>query len=565
MNRVLLLLVLLLPGMLAAQYNEVQIMLQQAQAYEARQQYDRANEVYGQLNDRFPGNADVLGRWVSNLLRTGKTQEADALLNANRAALPLGVWFPLRLQVLLKANDAATAKRETWDFLNNHNVAVDDYARIALLFEQYNLPDEAVRLYLAARQKSADDKRYALELARSYQSDAQYARALEELVLLVRSQPGYQNYAANQIAEILDADRRTLRDLERLCEHDSDDFIRELLAKGLVHLGETDRAFGIYETLQPDKLKRFADTQFVADNLDVALRAYRAYLPKADSPPQQADVRIALARVWQQLNRQDSARVYLMQVYNDDMLKQARWRNASRAPQLCREMLAHLAMSAADYPAAERYLSEAVQVTWAPDERKLAELQLVRLQVALGRYAEADGRMADLLANEPAGSPTDNAALFIRWFSYTLQGNSRADTLLNTMIIRNPGSEDAGDALGLTLLLLDVQDGKADLLEAVRLHELLQWGPAIDRLAALATATGNEHIALLAADWALESGDDARAAELYSRPFSNPDCDDYARLRLAQLATGEARSSAAAAFLTQRPSHVLSPLFRQML
>ena len=559
MNRLLLVMLLVLPVLLCAQYDERQIMLQRAQGLEMRQMYEQANDIYEELARQYPGDVNVIDRWVRNLLRLSQEDKAAEVLQANREHLPERQWTQLMLQVQLKLGDVKAAHDTAWDFLGRYPGDQAAYQEFANVFSGYYQPEEAVRLYNAARKQADDDKLYALQLARAYQQARKLELALDEYVLHLRGNSGYLHYIASQVRAILDEDRRQLGHLESLCGAGQPEPLRELLAQAYVHLGEMDRAFGVYETLEPVKLKRFADEQYAANELGTALRAYRAYLVRETRPPMQAEAQVAVARVYSSMGMPDSTRAVLLRIYHDEELQSPRMRGSSRANQVCREMLSDLALSDGDYAAAERYLQEAMQYTVHPKERELSELNLLRLVVLLQRYDEADTRLRQLAESDDP--KLENGVTYLQWMSYWLQDDSYADSLLNTMMIRDPGRESVNDALMLTLLCIDEDKQTGTIREAVRLHGLRQYTDAAEVL----LRTDSPMLALLAGDWALEAHDERLATLIFSRQWSDPDLAAQAALRLAQLDSGQSRQERVTTFLNRQPTHPFSPLFRLLL
>ncbi|MCD4829697.1 MAG: hypothetical protein K8R90_09755 [Candidatus Cloacimonetes bacterium] len=560
MSRALLTMLMLLPVLLCAQYDEKQILLQRAQGLEMRQMYEQANDVYAQLAQQYPSDINIINRWVRNLLRISQDDEAAAVLERHRERLPELAWTQLWLGVQLKAGNVEEARTTAWDFLKRHPAQHSAYKNFAAVFSGYLQPEEAIRLYLAGREAAGDSSLYNLELARTYQQCMRYEEAIDEYINHLAINPGYLHSVANQLRTMLDDDRRLLRHIER---HDNarQEQVRELLALGYVYIGEMDKAFEVYDALAPAKLKRFADEQYAQDNLAVALRGYRAYIERENQPFLLADARLATARVYSGMGDIDSTRTVLLRLYHDDTLKERRFRAATRVNQVCREMLSDLAMVDGDYPLAERYLLEAVEFAHHPEERKLIELNMVRLQALQQRYEDADRRLLELEMGEEPGSKVETKALYIRWFSLFLQGDTFADSILNTMMVRDPGREDVNDALLLTLLCIQQGQHADTLRNAIRLLGLRKTADAVRTL----LATGSPQLVLLGGDWALDAGSDDLARQAFARDFDDPDHLAYASLRLALLDDESARRERVIGFLNRHPQHPFSPLFRLLL
>jgi tetratricopeptide (TPR) repeat protein len=170
---------LLLCSVLIAQYDEKQILYQQAGQYMTMRQYDRAEATYLQILDKYPNDLNSVLQLMQIYLSLNQNEKAENHLNRYQRVLPQSTMSELRIQLLLMQGRPDDADREAETYLSLFPGDLNKHRLLASFYERRSFYDQSIRLYEKARQSSGQAV-FALEIANAAMQAQKYQRALQE-------------------------------------------------------------------------------------------------------------------------------------------------------------------------------------------------------------------------------------------------------------------------------------------------------------------------------------------------------------------------------------------------
>ncbi len=566
MRRSMMILILMIvTSTLFAQYDVTTIYMQRARSFELRRQYDDANQIYRELLKDNPDHAPAVENLIRNLLLQSKTEEASAVLDDYSGALPRTKLVRHRLSIILLDSDFVRAEKYAAEQAEQAPNDMILFSEIATVFESFRDYDNAIRYLLKAREVDSSGHGFHLELARVYQADGQFDKAIPELFTYMEDNPGYYHYVNRKLKDMIMEKPEVLSIIRENAIDSGNDLLIELYAQALVESGELDKAFEIYRDLAPEKLLQFANERLAAGDLDLAQRGYNDFIEKVQNILKTADAYIMLAKIAIARDSLDTAEEILQEIRDNKQLQSGPNRTRFNANRDCRELLANIALirqrSASEVIG---YLEEAENFTANHNEKKRIQFEVVHFLLMNEQFREADSKMQQILRGEIIGSDADTMSLYYRFLAYTLQADARADTTLNDMVIRNAGQEKVNDALAISHLLTNLKgDDRALFLDAYRAFNLYRFDTALEKLQTLYEHSQNELYLIQAADWAIMSGRTETALTLLERTYTNEIAAGYAELRRLELTKDPQRQKdIAILFLTEHDQSVFSSAVR---
>ncbi len=555
---------ILVASTLLGQYDVTKIYMQRARSFELRRQYDDANGIYRELLRDRPDHAPAVENLIRNLLLQSKTEEASAALEEFGSALPLNKQVRHRLSILLLDNEFDRAKDYAEQQAKASPKDIVLLGEIASVFESFRDYENAIRYLLKAREVDSSHG-YNLELARVYQANGQYDRAIPELFAYMEDNPGYYHYVNRKLMEMIMEKPEVLSVIRENAIDSGNPLLIELYAQALVESGDLDKAFAIYRDLAPDKLLQFASERLAAGDLDLAQRGFNNYIQKVQNILKTADARIMLAKIAIARDSLDTAENILLEIRDNKQLQTGVNRHRIDANRTCRELLANLALiRQQESDKVIGYLEEAEDFTMNQREKKRIQFETVHLLLMNEQFDKAENKMQQILRGEKPGSDAETMSFYYRFLAYTLQADSRADSTLNDMIIRSAGQEKVNDALAISHLMSNLEgDDRALFLDAFRAFNLYRFDTALEKLQTLYERTQNEFYLIQAADWAILSGRAEDALTLLEMTYTNELAAGYAELRRLELTQDAQRQKdIAILFLTEHDQSVFSPAVR---
>jgi len=559
----IMLILLILPGLIWAQYNNKEILLNQANRYLMQRNYEKANQLYEQVLTDYPVDGNTVELYINNLIRISKIDKAAEKLQLYADNLPEFIFVRLNTAVLISQGKPDQAYDETRKFLEQHPGSIQYYKSLAAVFEQFRQPETAISILLQARKVAKDDYLYALELATDYESIKEYKNAVNEFMKLAERQQAYSNYVLNHLKQMLQDDQNLIKEIEKSSGKYEQENIIRIVAQCYAAIDDYDNALAKYEKLSPEILASFAGGMQATGNLPVAERAFLRYLERETDVTKKTDASIDLAEILISREKLSEAEKILLGLYNDQDLKSQKYRYRTKANSECRLMLAEITLRQNDNdPKVLAYLEEAKQFAFNQAHQNEIEYKIIHYEMLIGKFTESQNRLSRLLEQEEPGSDSYKLGYYYAYFLAMMQNDSAADSLLGEVIINLPEDEKTNDALLVFVITSFLEDEqKAEFFAAYRQMQLHK-SEAAEQLMALYHETKNEELLILAGDWALLNNDPETAGNIFSSEIKNPVLKEYAQLQLAKLSPHEELCKT---FLTDHPRSVFSPEFREIM
>lgn len=99
-----------------SEYDERNVLRQQAQRAAAQRNYEQADEIYRDMLKRDPSDYQIVENFVRNLFAQQKLTEAQATLDQYASVLPPIVMQRLKLQLLLQQGKDDEAEKSVEEF-----------------------------------------------------------------------------------------------------------------------------------------------------------------------------------------------------------------------------------------------------------------------------------------------------------------------------------------------------------------------------------------------------------------------------------------------------------------
>lgn len=546
---------------IVAQYDEKQILMQQANQMMVQRQYPQAEELFLQILEKFPNDQTSILQLAFMYLNISADLKAEEHIKKYQRQIPDKTFTELRIQVLVLQGKLEEANALADSYLALYGSASNAYHMVAGYFTRRAAYDSAIRIYYLARQRHGDSI-FALELANAAMQSQQYRLALEEYLRFMATQANSNLFVKNQIINIVKEDSTMITHFQQTMPVDNQ-IILEIYASSLSAINRPAEALAIYQQLPSTYLRDFAVEQMRQENFDLARRAYRILAESSSVDHQRLSYKLDIARIYYNQADYDSAETVLT-----DLLADAFWgKNTQnkRNPLYVniRKLYAQNALANGDDTDTVRtWLAETRQYATQNQEIQDLELEQARLAILSRDFEVAERSLKSV--NIPQLLDYRDYLRFME--AFLKKDSPMADSLMNEYIIRHPASQYANDIIYLNMLALAMNETQlGEFGEAVRLLQLFQ-PEGIDILATLYEETKDEELAILAIEWALGLDETQKAELLLAIEFQDELAGEYAKmLSLALMQDRDAEIDLAREFLKVKPNSIFSPRFRQVI
>jgi len=560
-------LIIMIFGFLAADVNEKDILIKEANRFSLRRQYEKAISLYIELQQKYPEDPVVAEKLIDNYLLTSRNDEAEKSLEAFKKILPELTYIKLKTSILLAGSEIRNAEKLCDKFLHNNPGKINSYKLMATVFRRYRQYEYSIQILKEVRQIAQDEYLNTNEMASDYYQIKDYPNSIKEYLKHVVKNSAYNNFVQNRIKLILKEDSLQIKAVEEFAGSSENLLVQEIYAVSLGEIGDITAALEVYEVLEPDKLLKFADNLKKTGDLANATRAFVQYKNNASSPDLLADVDVKIARIYLLQKDYASAEMVLMDVYNMDSIKDKKLRYKTKANRVCREMLADLALMNDQLEKVVPFLEEAKEFTYNLTEKNLLNFRIVNFQIMATEYELAEDHLEQILLKQDTGSDIYKKGFYYKYLLSLMNNSSESDSLLGELLINIPDNKNINDAIQISLLLAELDsNGREDFLSAFRLMQLFKYTEAVNIMQKLYDDTGNENISIITGDWAISNNDYSLAAEIFDREYTDEDFAQYALLQKVLITDErELKISSTEDFLTKNPRSVFSPGFRKIL
>jgi tetratricopeptide (TPR) repeat protein len=272
--------------------------MRQAQSFERMGFFEQALNLYRPLFEQDPRNAAYYQGVKRALLQLRRYDELLALIDRRLTVVGDLNARVDRGDVLFKKGDEAGALKY-WQELLQQAPLRDAYAMVAAALRDNNSYDEALKVYLAGREKLRDPSLFALDLANLYELRLEFENATTELVRLLQSDQRQFPLVQRRLLEMTneyEVNENIVATIEKLLpNHPGQESLHRLRASLFVQNKEYSRAFSEYQILERianptdkanagNEIFNFAEEARRAEACEYAAQAYRLILNLEKSP-----------------------------------------------------------------------------------------------------------------------------------------------------------------------------------------------------------------------------------------------------------------------------------------
>ena len=565
MKKAVLLILLLIAcaSAIYAQYDEKQILTQQANQLLMQRQYVQAEQLFLRILDKYPNDTNSINQLMNIYFTLSQTDKAEATLTKYQRTLPPQTYSELLIQLLIMQAKVEEAWQETMRYLNIYGQDEYKYRRLASFFERKAFYDKVIELYTRARNQLGKPDLFRLEMANTAMNYHQFEKAIREFMAYTENNPVYMFYTNNQLKTILQEDATLISVVSAIADSSNSSVLKEIYANALLNLQDYKTALNIYKQLEPQKMWRFAEEQTAAGNDSISFEAY-SYLETGETDMvKKMDLRYRLAEIKYQQRDYPATEQIIMESLSLPFWKDRNLYYRSSVGVKLRKLMAEIKLAKNEpVDSALVWLNEAKKFSRNNLESQEMDLEIARLYILNGDKTKAQNLLKTINHNNLMEKRD-----YLNFLNTLLEGETAlADTLMNEFIIRYPESQYANDAIYLMMFTLNMaEQDKKSFYSAIRLLQLNRQS-GIDTLVVIFSHNQDEEVLLLAIEWAIAFGNDSKAKELLQYDFQDEVAADYAALlRLLMVADKAEEQRLAREFLKNKPNSIFSPDFRQKI
>jgi thioredoxin-like negative regulator of GroEL len=558
-----LILMLLAVAALSAQYNEKDILTQQAYQMLAQRQFSEAEKLFSQVLEKYPDDANTVIQLLNIYFQTSQLDKAENLLNNYRRILPANQATEQEILLLVMQGKPGPA----WDlgqtYLQRQSYSDNAYRVVASYFERRGFYDQVIQLYQDARFRRKNPELFRLEIANASLNYRLFDQALLEYLAFLDKNPANLFFVNNQCKTILKEDSTRIATLGDYAGKSGNPIIKELYANALLSQKKYRESLEVYKGLPQDRLLAFADQQYLAFNDEIALPSYQ-YLEQSSQDPLSAnEYRLRQANIHFRNGRFQDSIPLLEKILADSLMREPRNYQRKGINLNARKLMAESVLALRkDTRAASGWYAEARKFCTNAYDQQDIDLSLVRLLLIDEDYQAARNKLAGV--TDPKHEETRN---YLRFEVELLSGGTDlADSLMNEYVIKFPSGIYVNDAIYQMMFTLSLGGSDRErFFQAGRLM-MLQDPSAVDSLKSIFDSNQDEELLTLAVEWAILLAQRDKAAALLDRAWLDPVSAEYAALlKLSLSEDGEQEQRSAREFLKANPNSIFAPKFRQSL
>lgn len=549
---------------LLAQYDERNIMTQNAQQLFNRRQYAEAEQAWLQLLQKYPNDVNAISQLFIMYLQINANDKAEKLIKDYRSVLPSNI--SLEYEIQLDVNQAKL--KEAWDKAQSYIILNPKeeyrYRVMAGYFERKGFFDYSIRLYEQGRTALGKTNIFHMEIGNNAFNSQLYDKAVTEYIRFLEAQPGNIYFVSNQLKSILTENPNLISLVKRLAQASGSIEVKEVYAISLSRLGRLKEALAEYENLPNEKLTAFANEQFSAGQDSIAIVAFNALLKREIDVSVMGDILLKSGESHIRMRQFSAADRVLSEIISPIDKKVNPKFERKRFAYQALMMLSDLAQwQQKDTEYVIDLLNEARKLSTGSEDIAEADFRLVGIHFINERFDDAEM----ILKRQNHIKYADRRLYYQSLIAFSRAKPETADSLINDIIISNPSSRYVNDLMTINILLLNLQpQAQKNFMTAYRHRLNHRDSLAIQILVDLSETTKDEELRILAGDWAVASGFRKWADQIFTHLWQDELLKEYAALQRSKLQTQTTNSeSMAQDFLKSNPNGVFSPSFRQIL
>ncbi|HPK41695.1 MAG TPA: hypothetical protein PKZ69_08715, partial [Candidatus Cloacimonadota bacterium] len=418
-------------------------------------QLARAQQIYQDLLRKYPNDQIIVQRLYQSHFRLSEFDKADNLIESKKAVVSKVFYTQSKITLLCKNNRIEEAEALADSYIKDNPNLVNNYQFVAIVFEQNQLHELALKYYLSARKISNNGKLYAYEIANDYFQLMDYKSAIKEYVVNLEQNKPFLYITNSRFKEIIEKDSTLISLIEKYCASSNIEEVRELLALSLVELARYDDAINVYNSLSIDKFIKFADDLYAKAFYQVALQAYEMITEKLNNNPVQlAEIQYKIALVYYNKKDYDHAKSYVNQIIQTKELSNNQLKFRTKVHFEARLLYANMLIieNVKKEKVLEAY-DEAEKFIFNTNDKKNISFQKVHYLTMKEYYKESENLLNQTVQNEEYGSPIISKSLYYRYELHLMQNDDKADSLMTEFIINSPGDSATNDMLFLSVFV----------------------------------------------------------------------------------------------------------------
>lgn len=545
------------------QYNERDILNQQAYQMLGQRQFAEAEKIFLQVLEKYPDDANSVLQLLNIYFQTSQLDKAENLLRQYRRILPANQATEQEILLLVMQGRPDDAWNLGQTQLSRMNHSESTYRLLASYFERRGFYDHVLRLYEEARARRGNPDLFRLEIANAALNYRRFEQALREYLTFLEKNPSNIYFVNNQCKTILRENPELIATIGEFAETSANPIIKELYANALLSQNRAPEALEVYKNLPPERLLSFAEQQYATLNDEVALPAFEHLAGISTETLERNDYRLRQAFIHFRSGRHVETDSLLRAVIADSLMLERKNYQRRGVNLNARKLMAENSLALTKSTAtAKTWYEEARRFCGSAYDRQNIDLALVRL-LAIDQDFETALAILNGV-NEPKHLETRD---YLRFSVELLRGNTDvADSLMNEYVIRWPGGVYVNDAIYQMMFVLELSGKDLDSFHLANRMMLLGDPAAVDTLAAVFASTDDEELLILAVEWAILLAEPDKALNLLEHDWQDPVSAEYAALLRLKLSTEEDEAQRFARdFLTANPGSIFAPKFRMSL
>jgi|GEM_PF-1343015 len=538
----------LVTGLIHANEDEkiLQVKLRQGFQFEQQGQISQAEILYKQLLENFPHNSQIVGRLVNLYLRFNQFEKLDDILDSEKDFLPPYIYQLTRIEMLLKENKLSQADAVTEQLLASAQNNFSIHKRVAAIYQKYHLYDQAIDIYISARELANNPTMYAHELAYIYQLQQRFQDALDEyLRILSKSTFKFVRYRLERLdlpySEIITM-------LEQKQAVDTTAVLKEMIGEIAVLAKKYEKALSVYSELGNDALIRLSELCEKEGAYDISIRCLKKILSTVNEDDFQTICYLEqkIGDLYYKAHEHEQAYDHytkVMDLYDkkDVHIPRDQSKNAYKN-------MAYIELYERKNPVRARELIVRVhELSRTSGEKAEISIMLAESYLREENFIEVENILQDILYSGMYNQELRSLAELKLLEATVLQGNfTRADTLSKDFIALNYESPYVNDVASLYRIFnnelqlkfapLSIQGAAKDLIAGFFFQDNEMINTAVDSLEiAVQDSLKTEFILVQVADYEYDRRNYRDAADLYNKivkSFADGNYGDYALFRL---------------------------------
>jgi len=513
---------------LFAQYNERDILTQQAFQLLGQRKFAEAEQVFLQILDKYPNDSNSVIQLLNIYFQTSQMDKAENLLRQYRRILPANQATEQEILLLIMQGKPDEAKQKSDAYLLSQNYNQNICRLLASYFERRGFYEYSLQIYQEARRRKNDPELFRLEIANAALNASLFDLALSEYLAFLDKNPANIFFITNQCKIILNQNPECISTIADYAESSANPVIKELYANILVSQKQYLTALEVYKSLPQDRLVNFAEQQYNAGNDEIALLAFQYLQSIISDPFIKNSYRLREALVHYRNGRYEATQETLNQILADSLMTERPYIYRQSVNMNARKLMAETTLALEHNPQkAEYWYKEAKKFCANAYEIQNIDLALARLKLTQEDYQSA---LKILNSIHFPQSPYVNDAVYQMMFVLGLDKTQQQQFFIATrlMMLQNPA--------------------------------------CVDTLLAIFENTQDEEILILAAEWSILLNQREKAKTILEHSWQDPICNEYAELlKLSLTEDGEQMQRMARDFLKSNPGSIFAPKFRQYI